>query len=264
MRLWDITSRKIIATLPKFAGLVHSVAFSPDGRVFAVGSGTGMTLWNAERQELLFAAGKNSARVAFSPIGNLVAVGTSKSFVESDGISVTLYDYSTGEEVAVFPEGGSRAVFSPNGKLLALAGRSDAVKLVDVATLIEVGALPKADTAIALAFTPDGAKLLVAYWGGEIRVWDVATQKHEASLNGHTAKVWCMAFSPDGQTVASASSDQTVHLWDVSTWQRKEVLRGHASEVWAAAFTRDGRGRGETRSCSPSVPSAKVGSSKPQ
>lgn len=241
VRLWDFASRKTIATLPKFSGLVYSVAFSPDGKVFAVGSSsTGMTLWNTERRELLYGAGQNPARVAFSPVGNLLAFGTSKSFFEWDGLSVTLMDYSTGEEIATFPEGGSRAAFSPDGKILALAGRNDAVKLVDVATLKEVGALPKSDAAIALTFTPDGKKLLVAYWGGETRVWDLATQKVEAFLNGHTAKVWCIAFSPDGQTLATASSDQTVRLWDASTWQTKKVLRGHASEIWGVAFTSDG------------------------
>ena len=240
VRLWDLASQAEITTLPGFSHMVFSVAFSPDGKVFAVGSSAGVSLWNTERRELLYAAGRGAARVAFSPVGNLLAFGTSKTWSDRTGISVTLLDYPTGKEVRTFPEGGSRAAFSPDGRMLALAGRSDAVKLVDVASLKEVGALAHADTAISLAFSPDGSRLVVAYWGGETRVWDVAAQKAETSLNGHTARVWCTAFSPDKQTLATVSSDQTVRLWDLSTWQPKGLLRGHANEVWSVAFTPDG------------------------
>jgi len=48
-----------------------------------------------------------------------------------------------------------------------------------------------------------------------IRLWDVASGKKLAILNGHTDLVRSLAFSPDGKLLASGSSDGTVKLWNV-------------------------------------------------
>ena len=52
--------------------------------------------------------------------------------------------------------------------------------------------------------------------GGEVEVWDTATEKMLASLKGHTDSVTSIAFSGDGKHVISSSQDGTVRIW---TWQ---------------------------------------------
>jgi WD40 repeat protein len=52
---------------------------------------------------------------------------------------------------------------------------------------------------------------------GEVRLWDVATGKEQATLKGHKEAVVCVAYSPDGKTLASGSRDETIKLWDVAT-----------------------------------------------
>jgi eukaryotic-like serine/threonine-protein kinase len=261
VRLWDLASRRLIATLPSFGGLVHSVAFSPDGKVFAVGSSTnGATLWSSESHKRVAALGGHNSRVCFSPAGELLAFGTSESYSDEDGQSVTLFNYVTGETVATFPEGGSRAAFSTDGRLLAMAGKGAGVKLWDIATRREVCILSGEGYVKAVAFSPDKHALVVSYWSGTVHVWDLLRQQILTSLTGHRAPVWDLAFSPDGQTLATASSDQTVRLWDVSTWQSKSVVRGHGNEVWGVAFTPDGNtvvsgSKDETIMLSPAHPS---------
>ncbi len=244
VRLWDLRSGQCVGVLPRFERLVYSVAFSPDGKIFAVGNGDSVSLWRTETRERFLVIAAQHCRVAFSPVGTLLAYGTSTTWWQGDGVSVTVVDYSNGQQVAFFDGGGSHAVFSRDGKLLALAGRNDGVRILDLGSREEVAVLPKRDVVLGLAFNADNSNVVATYGNGESYVWDVPTQRVRTALTGHAVaanRVWEVAFSPDGHTMATVSSDQTVRLWDGATWKARRVLHGHGSEVWTAAFTPDGR-----------------------
>ena len=92
----------------------------------------------------------------------------------------------------------------------------------------------------AVAVSPDG--LTVASADGKlIRLWDVATRKEVARLEGHTNSVNSVAFDPQGRWLASGSTDGTVRLWSLA--QRKELARleGHSDVVRSVAFDPQGR-----------------------
>src|SRR5438105_4474763 len=61
-----------------------------------------------------------------------------------------------------------------------------------------------------VAFSPDGKTLASGNLDETIRLWDVATGKEQATLNGHTSLVFSVAFGPDGKTLASGSMDTTI------------------------------------------------------
>jgi WD40 repeat protein len=71
------------------------------------------------------------------------------------------------------------------------------------------------DSVNGVAFSPDGRQLASASDDGTVRLWDPATGKPTATLEGHTDWVNAVAFSPDGRQLASASDDGTVRLSDV-------------------------------------------------
>jgi len=64
---------------------------------------------------------------------------------------------------------------------------------------------------VALALSPDGARLASAAWDGTARLWTLSTGAVRV-LEGHAGNVNGVAFRPDG-TLATAGFDGTIRLW---------------------------------------------------
>jgi hypothetical protein len=93
----------------------------------------------------------------------------------------------------------------------------------------------------AVAFSPDGTRVLTGSVDETARLWDTATGKAVATLARHTNSVTAVAFSPDGTRVLTGSADNTARLWDAATGKAVATLAGHTGSVAAVAFSPDGR-----------------------
>ena len=114
--------------------------------------------------------------------------------------------------------------FSPDGLILATLDEDiggnlggDAVKLWDVGTGQFLTVLTDGTDfpGFAVAFSPDGTKLVSGSWADTVELWEVSTQKHIATFPGHTGNVSSVAFSPDSTKLASGSYDGTVLVWNI-------------------------------------------------
>ena len=132
--------------------------------------------------------------------------------------------------------------FSPDGNRLAAAStigiwiydvRLGKEKELDLFTV-------HTDTVHFVSFSPDGNRIASVHYNRTVRIWEVATGEHIATVEGLTGRVSTVAFSPDGSTIASGDNDGTVYLWNATTGQQKRTLSGHTSRIMSIAFSPDG------------------------
>ena len=205
---------------------ILALAFSPDGRVLASGSGSSLRLWDvAAGHEIRMLIDHASIKaVAFSPDGRILA---------SASDALKLWDVATGREIATL--GGHLfefVAFSPNGQVVAFGSDDGTVGLCDAATGRELRTISEhADVVKSAAFSPDG-KILAWGDGKAVKLWDVAAGRELQTLSGHQHWISAVTFSPDGKWLASGSYDGTVKLWDVSSGSERVSLITFTDGSW--------------------------------
>ncbi|NEB52264.1 hypothetical protein G3I48_08190 [Streptomyces griseus] len=254
VHLWEADTGRMIASL---TGPVDEMVFSPDGEVLATAaeSESGVHLWEADtgrKTASLTGDPQFVNAVVFSPDGETLATAGNHG-------TVRLWDVGTGRNTATLT--GHTApvasvVFSPGGDTLASAGEDGTARLWDADTGRNTATLtghvghyegdredsgPAPASVDAVVFSPDGGTLATtALTDRTVRLWDVRTGGHTATLTGHTSSVDLVAFSPSGETLATAGAEGTVRLWDVATARSTATFTGHDGAVHSLVFSPDG------------------------
>lgn len=206
--LWDIETGFEYQAFHGFGWVIHSLAFSPDGRLIA----------GAGRDE-------HSTRT------------------NSRG-AVRIWDAQTGQELRRFEIAGDihAVAFHPDGRHILLGGHHylrvweiDGPKLV---AMIDLQRGLKTDPILAIALSTDGRSALAGcYLSQDARLVNLDTYQEVRTFTGHTAgplSLWtaavaAVAFSPDGLRVLTGSWDTTVRVWNLAG---KELLCVQDTRGW--------------------------------
>jgi RNA polymerase sigma factor (sigma-70 family) len=240
--LWDVRtgkSSKLPGIPSKDGGQRRAIAFSPDGRLVALGKYDEpiIHIWDVrEGKEVRQIKDKEfgplkrvqGLRLLFSPDSKTLACGILSL---GGGVTLRLWDVASGKERRIFDNHGagiSPDAFSPDGKVLATANDPAAVCLFDMTTGKELCRHSGHAGFGAVAFSPDG-KLVVSGGGNDednfIDVWEAATGRLIRRFEGHHSWVSAATFAADGLTAASSAGDSTILLWDITGRQKDGKLR---------------------------------------
>ena len=212
-------------------GGIHSVAFSPDGKLLAAGDSLGeISIFRlSDTQKIRTLRGNYIESdwvpgLAFSPAGE-------KLFSCSFDQTIKIWCVASGEHLQTLHghENWIQSVtVSPDGKMLGSAGDDQTIRLWD-ADSGECLRILEGHTARiwAVTFSPDGEWLASGSYDTTIRLWNPHSGECVKVLNGHQSSIQALAFSPDSDLLVSGSIDCTIKVWAVSQGQCRQTLRGH-------------------------------------
>jgi WD40 repeat protein len=180
--VWDTTAAKALLTYSGHTDAVERIAWSPDGaRIASASYDETVQIWNATTgQHLVTYKGHHQPvwEVKWSPDGTRIASGTGAAgshYPVASGNSAQVWDPTTGKT------------------LLTYATNSD--------------------QDYALAWSPDGTRVVSGGNNHIARVWDATSGKTLLQFTGHQQDIFTAAWSPDGTLIATASADGSVRVW---------------------------------------------------
>jgi WD40 repeat protein len=257
VKVWDAASGAELATLSGHTDFVLALAYSPDGtRIVSGSNDNSLKVWDAASgAELatLRGHGGGVTAVAYSPDGTRIVSGCADS-------TVKVWDAARRAELATLcgHTGAVRGVaFSPDGTRILSGSEDKAVKIWDAASGAELATLTgppdfvipvlgggnvsgHTAAATAVAYSPDGSRIVSGSSDNTVKVWDAATGAELSTLRGHTGAVTAVACSRDGTRIASSSWDCTVKVWDAPSGAEPGTITGHRDRVNAIAYSPDG------------------------
>jgi WD40 repeat protein len=244
IRLWDVSTGKLVGRLEGHEDMVESVAFILGGNTLvSVGLDKTIRFWNVTKRTQI-------ASIE-TPVNALVASPDGKSLATSAHGSreVTIWDAATRKRTRTLTASCSvnTLAFSPDGNRLLTAGYSPRMQLWDLATEQEALGQSGHEYAVtAVAFSPDGRTLASRSDGRTVRLWDLASKKERLQLQvcdevnpSDSRGANALAFSPDGTRLVARGlartrpdrPDATFHLWELSSGKK---IASFADPRWPA------------------------------
>jgi WD40 repeat protein len=239
VKLWDLETKTVSATLAGHKAGVWTAAFSRDGSLLATSSDdNSVRVWDLATNQTV-----KTLQTAAAARAALFDREAKELFTGDRQGHIRVWDVAKGAEKRAWQHPGAvyALALSPDGKTIASAGTDRVVRLWDAKTgQARLELRGHAGPVYGLAFRPGGKVLASVGWDRSIRLWDPGSGDLSRTLEGHGQDIWSVDFAPDGKTLATAGQDGRVHVWDAETGRQLAAFRGHDSTVHCVAFSRDG------------------------
>lgn len=231
---------------------LSEIAWSPDGRRLAVGSGTGVYFYDAQTwQEARFIPLDGWVEsVSFSFDGQLLGTAIHGQFPNANAFPVlSVVDgrlmhvlKGFGHHLRGNPAQGPWAAISERG--VSLWQLTDGQPLRDMPR-------PSESSLLVLNVSPDGKLIAAGAEDGTIGIWDAQSGRRVAKVvdpddGSYITTIWtALAFRPDGSELAAGGGDDLLVLWNAHSGRLIRRLFGgtpdrSGEEVTGLVFSPNG------------------------
>lgn len=250
IRVWEVATGRLRREFTGHPNMVGKLALSPDGAMLATlgeTQGEWYYPWDNFIRIWDLATGKETCRLtmpihkrfgdrslgfntlAFDPDGKtLVTAGQDdmlrfwnpRTGTERRSISLGSRTYMGNAATAAL-------AFAIDGKTLAVG--TNAIRLIDTASGREVSTFGGHRAGIYATATTDGQTVFTAGREGNVVIWDLATGKERARLDGGDQTITAIATLASGRRLLTSGLDtalfMVIRLWDLTTNQELRHIR---------------------------------------
>ncbi|KAF9934217.1 hypothetical protein FBU30_002910 [Linnemannia zychae] len=237
-----------LMTRVRFGGLPHlklqdcaySCAYSPDGKILAVGVQRGkIIIYDTESWAPIQTLEDdmptaNILCLAFSPTGDQILSGNNNKTVRLWRCATKSVDFVLrGHTCPV-----TTVAFSPCGKQLASSGEDKTIRLWDTASGAATFVLADHYSSIFdIAYSPDGARIASASFDGTIRIFDTQTGQSKLVMECGDGSAKCITYSPDGTIIFTGHRHGIIQSWDPNIHRKDQRWNGLGHEIRRIAFS---------------------------
>lgn len=247
VRFWDSTTGQPVGPPLAHGGPVKAVAFSPDGQLLLSGSADCKAcLWDLTRVR---ASGTAEPRhtwnhpdevlaVAFSPDGQTILTGCQDHRARLWRISG---DWR--RDRFPHPDAVVGVAFQPDGEQFVTVCANGTGRLWPTTGPVRSAASPVFHhrPILAVAFSPDGKKVLLGSRDRTTRVCEATSGKAVGEAITHPSPVHAVALSADGERILTGCGDGMARVWEASTGRPVGLPVAHPDAMRAVSFCPDGQ-----------------------
>lgn len=240
-----------IPLLPRFADHLTSLSFSPSGELLLASSRDGSArIWNLQERSEFCAPlvhFRSILGARFSASGNLIVTAG------EDGMA-RVWRLPLRDTLATSASGPAKyAAVSDGGEIVVVVGSDDVPQLWDAERRQRLSTLDKPSLPVMLAaFSRDARKIALssgpASPRGEVRVWDVLTQRPLTGPLSFPTRIYHVELSPNGEYILVSGGDHglfsrrgLVQVWRTQGGEPLGPPVQHGMAVVRARFHPDGK-----------------------
>jgi len=241
LSIWDTENLCRIKNLTGHRGIIHSIKFSPDGKlIVSASSDKSIRIWDVAVGDTIRILRGHSGPVYDASFSN-----DGKTIVSaSEDRTVRLWDVETGECIHIYT-GHEVAVksssFSFDGQLILSASIDGRIRIwtnnnrngYDNASNV-----PMVNALFVNACVKMG---LLAYPMNPnvIGIWDIQSQTLIGGLRGHNDMVLSVGFCPEYNLIVTTSKDKTIRCWNATQLKCLKVLKPFNRQTECISFSSD-------------------------